>query len=262
MDKVVYQSLSEAYQQVLIDVLDTPQYECAPRGSKIKEILGYEFEVDSPADGIPIVTADGDRNMLITEYTNAEIQLYNSLTTKADDFARASSFWKKIANPDGTINSAYGNLIWGRKVCGNPKFEVPDYDETRMDGEAALVMRTPWDWAMLALRQDKDTRQSIIHFNTPDVLWLGNKDVVCTLNAQFFIREDKLHMFVEMRSNDVVLGLVYDCVWFSSLMHRAVSELRGLYPDLTIGRYSHYARSMHIYERHFDTARRMIGILP
>jgi hypothetical protein len=236
---------------------------------KIKEILGYKFTVTCPTDGTPILTADVNRNKLIAAYTKAEFSLYNHQIQDAEEYARASSFWKELANPDGTINSAYGHLIWGRKICGNPDFEaatrgLPGVASLCQEDFAARMLwakemlRTPWQWAMDTLRQDKDSRQAIMHFNTPDFLWRGNKDVTCTLVAQFFIREDKLHLFIDMRSNDVVRGLVYDCVWFASLIHRAVKELLPLYPHLQVGDYVHYAHSMHIYERHFAMAEAML----
>lgn len=248
---MVYNTLNEAYQKVLRDVLECPQFICGPRGMLIKEILGYKFTVNEPTNGEPIVTADEERNQIIAAYTNAEFDLYASQTRDVEEYARASAFWKTLANPDGTINSAYGHLIWGRKVCGNLDFEH------KVTGFEAKL-RTPWEWAMQALVSDKDTRQAILHFDTPEVLYLGNKDVVCTMFAQFFIRQDKLHLIVSMRSNDVIVGLVYDMVWFASLLHRAQAELASVYPKLKIGSYAHIANSMHVYKRHWESAKKML----
>jgi len=129
------------------------------------------------------------------------------------------------------------------------------------EGDSRDVMRTPWDWAITTLKLDKDSRQALMHFNTPDFLWLGNKDVVCTLSIQLFIRNEELHMFVDMRSNDVVRGLVYDAPWFASIMAKALEELRQTYPNLQLGYYTHYAHSMHVYEAQYEIAEKMIGLV-
>ena len=252
MSRQIFDSLDEAYQQTLRDVLHFPQYVCSPRGLQIKEILGYSFTVNCPLP-VPIRTADEKRNEVIANYTKAEFELYDSKTRDAEEYARASAFWRKIKNPDGTINSAYGYLIFDREICGNPKFHGPEFP--------GREMRTPWKWAMDTLIFDKDSRQAIMTFNTPDVLWMGNKDVTCTLTAQFFIREDKLHLFINMRSNDVVRGLVYDCVWFASLLTKALQVLKPVYPNLSIGTYTHYAHSMHIYSDQFDIAEKMLHVV-
>jgi thymidylate synthase len=242
-------TFSEAYQYILRDVLFRPQFTCSPRGQRIKEILGYTFTVTCPDNGKPIRTANPDRNKVIETYTSAEFELYASLTRDAEEFARAASFWRKLKNPDGTINSAYGYLIWGRKCCGNLGFE------------SGGQMRTPWDWMIQTLIHDKDSRQAILHFNTPDVLWFGNKDVTCTMSAQFFIREDKLIMDVNMRSQDIVRGWPYDIAWFSHLLFRAVEDLKSTYPNLTVGTYSHKSGSMHVYETQWEMAQKMLGPL-
>jgi thymidylate synthase len=183
----------------------------------------------------------------------------------------------QLVNPDGsTINSAYGHLIWHKKSHGNPSFEfAKEFDaldeELRTNGASfysheGKVMhlidkakRTPWEWAKQSLIQDKDTRQAILRFSLPEHQWMGNKDQVCTLHGNFQIRDDKLHLSITMRSNDLMKGLVYDLPWFVSLMYKMQNELRGVYPDLQIGTYTHLSHSMHIYKRDIPAINKMLG---
>ncbi len=255
----VFRTPSSAYLGVLRDVLaaDGPvgrlgdlAHRSAPRGMPIAEILAYAFCVEEPQQG-PIVTLSAERNEVIARYTAHEFLLYDSKTRDVNDFAAAAKFWLRIANPDGTVNSAYGYLIDGRKVCGNMEFEAAA-------GGSDAKMRTPWEWVIQSLRDDKDTRQAILHFSTPDHAWRGVKDFTCTLTCQFLIRKDRLFLIVNMRSNDVVRGLVYDMPWFISLMFKAKEELKSVYPNLEIGTYVHQAGSMHIYDQDRDTALKMI----
>lgn len=237
-----YNNIHEAYLETLKDIYYNPDFKSAPRGLPIREKTDYSFRVLNPSDE-PIVTKDLERNKVIASYTAKETELYNSCANTAAEFGKASKFWLSLANPDETVNSAYGYLIWKNRSHGNPRFEVgnPERDYGSM--------RTPWEWAKQSLIQDKDTRQAIARFSLPEHQWMGNKDQTCTMHANFLIRNDQLHLSVVMRSNDLWLGLTYDLPWFMSLIDRMVEELKPTYPNLTKGTYTHTVHSLHIYER-------------
>jgi len=244
------ETASDAYLKALEDVWFEPQFKSSPRGMACREIMNYTFTVKNPDDS-PIITQDLERNKVIESYTAKEVQLYNSMTNRVEDFAKASKFWNKLANPDGTVNSAYGYLIWGNKSCGHPVFMTED--------NKLPEFVTPWDWAKNSLIKDKDSRQAVMRFSLPEHQFPGNKDQTCTMHGNWLIRDDKLHLTVIMRSNDLMLGLVYDLPWFCSLMDRMVEELKYDYPDLTKGEYTHQSHSMHIYERDEAAIMRMLG---
>lgn len=253
-----FETTHEAYLQALRDVWFEPEFKAAPRGIPVREILNYSFCVEKPTSE-SIVTFDTDRNVVIDSYTQKETELYDSGTNKAEDFAKASKFWTKLANPDGTVNSAYGHLIWKNKSHGN---RWDGYSEDRARSGIAMipVWRTPWEWSKLSLEQDKDTRQAILRFSLPEHQWVGNKDQTCTMHGNFLIRDDKLHFTIVMRSNDLMKGLVYDLPWFVSLMDKMVDELKPKYPTLTKGTYTHTVHSMHIYEKDEDSILKMLGL--
>lgn len=256
----VYKTTSEAYLDALRQVWFEPEFTSAPRGLPIKEITDYCFKVTSPSSD-SIVTLDEARNKTIESYTEKEKILYDSGTNLVTDFAKASKFWNKIANPDGeTINSAYGHLIWNKRSHGNPYFESLVGRNGTQALPNAAPMRTPWEWCVESLKADKDTRQAILRFSLPEHAWKGVKDFVCTLHGNFLIRNDKLYFSVTMRSNDLMKGTVYDVPWFCSLMDKMVEELKHTYPNLEKGSYTHIAHSMHIYEQDGDKVKKMIGI--
>lgn len=266
MNKFIHNDIHDAYWTALDAVWFHPQFTCAPRGQRVREILNYQFTILNPVPE-PIKTHDEERNKVIESYTAKEVELYDSGTNKVEDFAKASKFWNKIANPDGTVNSAYGHLIWHKKSLGN-EFEqehLPCPIHTKYGtGKGSVLrtvtkLRTPWEWAKDSLIADKDTRQALLKFSLAEHLWMGNKDQVCTLEGIFMIREDKLHFSVNMRSNDLTLGLVYDLPWFISLMYKMRDELKETYPNLEIGSYTHLAHSMHIYERDEEKVLKMLG---
>lgn len=243
-----YETTSEAYLATLADVYENYEYKASPRGQPIREKLDYTFRVLSPTSE-PIVTKDLERNKVIETYTLKEMELYNSCSNRVEDFAKASKFWEKLANEDGTINSAYGFLIWGNASHGNLKFE-----------KASTAMKTPWDWSKQSLIDDKDTRQALMRFSLPEHFYRGVKDFTCTTHGNWLIRNDKLHLSVVMRSNDLNKGLVYDLSWFCSLIDKMLEELKSTYPNLTKGHYTHTAHSAHIYEKDQKVILDMLGL--
>ena len=243
----VYENVSEAYLGTLAEVYYNPDVKSSPRGQPCREKLDHTFRVLRP-DVSPIITKDLKRNVTIASYTAKEVALYDSCTNSAEDFGKASKFWLTLANPDGTVNSAYGFLIWANASHGS-----------NFEGEGS-TRRTPWQWAKQSLISDKDTRQAILRFSLPEHAWKGVKDFTCTLHGNFLIRNDELLFSVVMRSNDLTLGLVYDLPWFCGLMDKMVEELKPFYPNLKKGHYTHTVHNLHIYERDDEKVKKMLGL--
>lgn len=226
---------NDAYAQVLRYLL-LSKNRVSPRGIGCVEERNALITISDPYDG-PIVTRDPERNERIARYTRAEFDLYNRGSNSAAEFAKHAPMWNSLANDDGTINSAYGRIIW--------------YNESLPYG------RTPWDWAVRSLAEDRDTRQAVLLFMRPDHL-KPSKDVVCTCHGTFHIRDDALHFTVVMRSNDAVRGMVYDVPWFCHVMQRMKYSLFTTYGHLRIGTYSHFVHSLHLYDTDVEMARRML----
>ena len=191
------------------EVYNNFDYETAPRGQKIRECINVAMQIDDPYDNL---FRFEDKSLTMpTKYTKKEMCLYLNATDSVDLFAKASPFWQKIANVDGTVNSAYGNLI---------------FNESLADG------RSQFDWAFDCLKLDKDSRQSFMRFNNTSHQHEGVKDLPCTFVMLFHIRGGMLHATVEMRSNDIVKGLVHDEPSFVLFQHLMLLRLREVYPDL------------------------------
>lgn len=260
MTKNSYATIHDAYLGTLADVYDNPDSVSSPRGQKVRECFNYQFTILNPTMD-SIVTKDPERNKVIDSYSKKEFDLYESCDNTAEAFGKASKFWLKLANPDGTVNSAYGYLIWKLKSHGSD-FETELVNHPLFEEGVYVtkpVRRTPWEWCLHALRSDKDTRQAILRFSLPEHFWAGNKDFTCTLHGYFQIRNNKLSLTINMRSNDLTLGLVYDLPWFISLIYKMRDELKDVYPDLEIGEYTHYVHNIHIYDRDQDKILKMLG---
>ena len=227
-------TFAEAYKNLLIEVYNHYEYETAPRGMNIREILNCAVTIENPYSNL----FKNEVRDLPMKYLKKELALYLSGRNDVEGFGEASKFWKKIANEDGTINSAYGNLIFKMDDTPN-KF-------------------TQWRWALYSLIQDKDSRQAVMHFNRPAHQYLGVKDFPCTLEMIFHIRDNKLNATTVMRSNDVIKGTTFDIPFFMLVQQMMLNALKKVYPELEMGTYTHLAHSMHLYESDFELVGKML----
>ena len=112
-----------------------------------------------------------------------------------------------------------------------------------------------WERVLGLLRTDPDSRRAVMTLHSPAALLDAHlKDIPCALAMQFFIRDGTLDAICTMRSNDVIWGLPYDMFLFTMLQELLASHL-----GVPLGTYTHFAGSMHLYERHYTLARRIVG---
>ena len=194
-----------------------------PRDLKVKEAVLTDFVIDPKQ---PI--ANFPQRKFNWKYLAGELAWYLKQDRDVNYIGAFSNFWSHITNPNSNeINSNYGSLVFNAKQFG---------------------------WVVDSLVADKNSRQAIMFFNQPKFQFEGNKDFVCTMYANFFIRNNALHMKIQMRSNDIFYGLTFDAPFFSFLQQSVYLKLKETYPDLELGMYYHYADNLHFYERHFDLA--------
>jgi thymidylate synthase len=85
-----------------------------------------------------------------------------------------------------------------------------------------------------------------------DTVWPGDRP--CTTSLQFLLRHHRLDLHVNMRSQDVWLGVPYDLFLFNQLQNTVAKLL-----DVEAGSYVHHATSLHVYERDIDDVEKMLG---
>jgi thymidylate synthase len=207
----------------IINHIEQTGEESQPRDLKVKEAILSNFMVDPL---FPI--ANFPQRTFNWKYLAGELAWYLKQDRNVDYIGAFSNFWSRITNPESNeINSNYGSLIFNKEQFG---------------------------WVVDALVEDKNSRQAIMFFNQPKFQFKGNKDFVCTMYANFFIRHNILHMKVQMRSNDIFYGLTFDAPFFAFLQQSVFLKLKETYPELQLGMYYHYADNIHFYERHFELA--------
>lgn len=213
-------SMNEQFKQI-VQKINTEGIQSAPRGLQVKELELQTLEIN-PIFAIP----DFKARPFDWKYFLGELGWYLKRDTNIDFISNFSNFWQKIATPEGYVNSNYGYIIFDDQL----------------------------EWAKKSLINDKNTRQAICFVNRPMYQYEGNKDFVCTMYLNFWIRDNALNMKVQMRSNDVFYGLTYDAPFFAFVQQTMWHWLKETYPDLTLGKYYHCADNIHFYERHFEKA--------
>lgn len=224
-----------------------------PRGTTTRELLNYNITLGDPRNRVILFP---ERKTSL-KYLLGEFIWYIGGSNDPSGILPYAKFWDGIRNSGnqdgyqaGTINSNYGNRLFGKSNLSS---------FTTLNAEGEVVNVNQWLETIALLASDKDSRQAIMNIHVPSDRHAGNKDVPCTLTLHWFIREDKLHLIVNMRSNDVILGFTNDVFQFTMLQEAMCVQLRDVYPDLQLGHYFHNAGSMHIYDRHFLMAEAIIG---
>lgn len=149
-----------------------------------------------------------------------------------------ATMWKKLRQSDESYFSNYGHYIFAKMTP---------------DGIS------PFRFAYEQLTRNSGSRRAAIPLLETKHCFDANTDMVCTYAIQFFIRNGYLNMIVFMRSNDAIWGLTNDAFCFS-MLHRLmfVALKQTRYPELRLGAYTHIAGTLHVYERHYEMAQKII----
>ena len=206
-------SFSEVYGMVRKDLLEVAS-EASPRGMKTKEI--------SPA----VICMHDPRNRLMYNshrkfnlpFAVSEAILFFGNTTLLEFYSRYNKNVEQFSDDGKLARGAYGPRIY--------RF-IED--------------------AVNKLKKDPDTRQAVINiYNAADDIKVVTKDVPCTLTLQLLIRNNKLDLIMNMRSNDFIWGTPYDIFVFTIFQEVIANELKR-----EVGNYYHIMGSLHVYEYHF-----------
>jgi|TARA_R110001592_G_scaffold58770_5_gene177905 thymidylate synthase len=195
-------------------------------GCGMLEVLGTSFIADEE-------TIFGKVNKV---YIQKELDWYLSQSRNVYDIPGTPAIWKQVATKDGMINSNYGFLLFSKE-----------------NAEQYLH-------AFQALVADKNTRRACMIYTRPSIQTEychdGMSDFICTNAVSYFIRNNKIHCTVQMRSNDIWAGYRNDYAWQRWVLNNLHKDLLREYEDLELGDIIWNASSLHMYERNFGLIRK------
>lgn len=201
---------------------------CGPRGKETLELEDYQFTLQ-PFDRFTSFRA----RKLSLDYIKAELIWYiggNPYDTMITEHAQ---IWKDIRQPSGEFFSNYGQYIFGKQ--NGAQFVVDE------------------------LLMDQDSRRAVIPLLNASHLFHNNKDVVCTYSMSFRIRNNRLNMSVNMRSNDAMWGMTNDVACFSFIHEIIWNMITAHMPSIEMGHYTHKVDSLHVYERHYAMLSQLVN---
>lgn len=172
----------------------------------------------------------------------------------------------------GRIFSGLGELLWYLSGSNEVDFVAyyvgKKYDELAEDGKVfggygprLLSWTGSHSWKGVdqisnvtkILKTKKDSRNAVIQLFDSTDLAAKHKDVPCTCTLQFMLRDGKLHLFTNMRSNDIHLGLPHDVFCFTMLQEIIANSVGA-----DMGFYKHAVGSMHLYVKDKGPAKRFL----
>lgn len=113
------------------------------------------------------------------------------------------------------------------------------------------------------LRDRQNSRRAIMHIlEEGDNCLLNIKTKIefpCADSVQIMIRDEALHMYVNMRSNNMVTTICYDVYNFTNLQWHILMQLEDVYPNLQMGSYHHRITSAHILDTEIKLANKIIN---
>jgi thymidylate synthase len=229
---IISDSITDLYLTTLKLLKEEP---IQPNGTK--ELINFSMCLTDPLSRF--ITSPERKHSV--KYMCGELVWYISGSKNVHFISKFSKFWNQLADQNNEVNSNYGEKIWHKKIW-DPK------RANNLSQEKFVISE---------LIRDNSTRKAIMFFNLLDDDYHKmsfTKDFPCTLTAQFLIRNNKLHMIINMRSNDLIFGWCNDVPFFTLIQERILRKLNFLYfmGELKMGHYFHNAGSLHIYPHHFN----------
>lgn len=158
----------------------------------------------------------------------------------------------------GRLFSSLGELLW--YLTGDNRLEfiepyISRYKQESEDGVSVYGGYGPRLFQqrghnqlgnVIKLLGDRPTsKRAVIQIFNAEDLAGSHKEIPCTTTLQFLVREERVCLVASLRSNDAFLGLPHDVFCFTMLQEIVARSL-----GRDIGRYIHFAGSMHLYDEH------------
>jgi thymidylate synthase len=207
--------------------------ESEARGQKTRNLRNLAIVLDA---GDSVLTSFTARKLNL-DYCKKEWLWYLGADKYDSSIAEHAKMWLKLQQADGSYHSNYGQYIFTEQMPGRSQF---------------------W-YCVEQLLRDQGTRRASMVLLKQDHLYHENTDTVCTYAINFAIEQHQLHMTVMMRSNDVIFGFTNDAFCFHQLYKLVYAMVAHQNPKIRHGSYTHFANSMHVYERHYEMIQDLVS---
>lgn len=163
------------------------------------------------------------------------------------------------AETKGTVFSALGELLWYLSGHNDVSFithYIDQYEKEKESEDATTIYggygsrlfhhRKEFNQVgniLQLLKEKNSSRRAVIQLFDAEDIAQDHKEIPCTSTLQFLIRDNKLNMVTNMRSNDAYIGLPHDIFAFTMLQEIIARSL-----SVELGDYYHAVGSLHLYQ--------------
>jgi len=226
----------EIYKEIVEGLLTDPEYTIKNRKEEnLNEFINPSILLKDPSFCFALC-----RDMSFN-YLKGELAWYLSGDPSIKPILQYSKFWQGISDDGWSANSNYGKLLLHDRNLHN---------------------YTQFEYAKFCLLNNVESKKAVMLIYKHDASF-KSLDNPCTMYLQYFIRNNKLDLYVKMRSSDIYFGMPYDVPFFVLLQYKMLKELQQeKYSDLKIGYYNHNSGSLHIYERDFEKIKKAFKDYP
>lgn len=145
---------------------------------------------------------------------------------------------------------------YGYRLGSQPRLSTAAVARLRHEGPSDEPRLDQIKTAYEALRHLPSSRQVVLQIwdarhdlPAPDP---RSRDIPCNVMSHLMIRQGRLEWLQVMRSNDLVWGLPYNLVQFTTLQ-----EIMAGWLGVDVGTYTHVSDSLHAYKRHWAALERV-----
>jgi len=193
-------------------------YGSAPR--PYRELIGHQFSLANPLANLIARKA---------RPLNIPYMVANFIwTTSGSDLLEDIAFWNGRAYSFSDDATCIRSALGPRLFSDQQQFYI----------------------AQEKIRNDPNTRRSIVVFVEPRDLLAPTRDVPCMATLQFMLRDYKLHAVATMRSQSALMVMPYDIALLAGLQCLMAMRL-----GVAVGTYTHFSASFHCYDDELDIAR-------
>ena len=152
-----------------------------------------------------------------------------------------SHIWDQWAGEDGTIGKAYGYQM-SRLYEFKTKDGIKKMDQV--------------DYVLYLLNNERSTRRIMTNIFAHDELKDMNLEP-CAFGTQWLVKEGKLHLILNQRSQDMLAANGWNTMQYSALLCM-FAQVVGLEP----GTLTHNIGDCHIYDRHIPLVKKLLDAKP
>lgn len=220
--------------------------ELKSRDGGCKEVLGYRLVLSTETASKYSFLTLPERKLSLA-YAHCEFLWYMACLNDVSMMMDYAPQYGRFADANRISFGAYG---WRWENDFNFQHHSVYVPEPTPGNQILMVAKL--------LREKPETRQAVVTmWNAGDLCHavVGDKsDIPCTLSFQFLLRDEKdgkrrLHMIATMRSQDVWLGLPYDCYVFTLIQSLIAANV-----GCETGLFVLNVASEHLYDRNHDKA--------